>query len=828
MTESPQQAKYLTIDRLYGAPSLNGLSPTGVKYSPDGRRVTFLKGREDDPSRYDLWQFDVATGEQSLLVDSKLLEPDEVELSEEEKALRERKRIAGRKGIVSYDWGNETNILVPIGGDIFLVEVPPASAYGKAPAAPPKKPVVRQITKTDAFEYDARMSPKGRYISFIRDGAVIVYDLVHETEIQVTPDADPDNAISYGVAEFVAQEEMSRYTGYWWSPDEKYIAFTKVDESTVDIIPRFDIAADKVTVINQRYPRAGRPNAIVDLFVHDMVTGDDTEVSWRREDWGPATDQYLARVNWGGSALVVQAVDRDQKYIKATQHWPETGFDREAFYSEDQQNWVNLSSDFVTLSSKQGDSENMGELTVLTTVETPGYRTPVVVSQDGMKPVFGAHPGEVVKAIEAYVPESRELFVTATFDSPLETHLYRAGLPATNEDLESNGFKRLPDSACYDMTPNLPRVTRVCPEPVRLTEMGKSWSITMSPDGKSFVGTSSSPTQPPQTGLYRLTEPVNPDDIPAGHEITPNDPWCVDREPMSARASVDCRPKVELIAWINENKLDENHPYFPYLANHTVPEYGALEAEDGQTLYYSVQFPPGFSRQSDKKYPVIIEVYGGPHVQTVTRNWERLTDVFYTHQGYIVFRLDNRGSYNRGKKFEDVIYHQTGAPEVRDQLKGVEWLKAQPFVDADKIAIQGWSYGGYMTLMTLLQAEPGTFAAAVSGAPVTDWTLYDTFYTERYMGTPQNNPDGYDKASAFYHLKNWTGDLPPLLLIHGMADDNVTFDNSTRFMAEMQQRGMVFELMTYPGQRHGIRGEALQTHLMKTRMEFLNRKLKGE
>ncbi|MEO1786707.1 MAG: prolyl oligopeptidase family serine peptidase, partial [Pseudomonadota bacterium] len=322
----------------------------------------------------------------------------------------------------------------------------------------------------------------------------------------------------------------------------------------------------------------------------------------------------------------------------------------------------------------------------------------------------------------------------------------------------------------------------------RITPLGSSWSITMAPDGKSFVGTSSSPDQPPQTGLYRADG--------------------------------------TLIAWIEENALDETHPYFPYLSDHTVPEYGTLEAEDGQTLYYSIQTPPDFDPA--KRYPVLVNVYGGPGVQTVDRDWERLTDVFYTQQGYIVFRLDNRGTANRGKAFEDVIYRQMGIPEVRDQLLGVGWLKSQPFVDSGRIAIQGWSYGGYMTLMTMLQAEPGTFAAAVSGAPVTDWALYDTFYTERYMDTPEDNPEGYERGSVFYHLDRWEGEMSPLLLIHGMADDNVTFDNTTRLMAALQERELPFELMTYPGQRHGIRGEALQKHLMKTRMAFLDRHLKDD
>ena len=158
-------------------------------------------------------------------------------------------------------------------------------------------------------------------------------------------------------------------------------------------------------------------------------------------------------------------------------------------------------------------------------------------------------------------------------------------------------------------------------------------------------------------------------------------------------------------------------------------------------------------------------------------------------------------------------------------MKGVDWLKAQSFVDAERIGIQGWSYGGYMTLMTLLQAPAGTFAAAVAGAAVADWSLYDTFYTERYMGTPQTNAGGYEASSVFPYLENLS---VPLLLLHGMADDNVTFDNATQVMAKLQELGKPFDLMTYPGQRHGIRGEALQRHLMQTRMSFLNRILKRQ
>ncbi|MFC6198674.1 S9 family peptidase [Ponticaulis profundi] len=828
-----ESGQLLTIERLYASPSLNGPTAKGVKFSPDGQRVTFLKARAEDSARYDLWQFDVATGEQSLLVDSTLLEPEEVELSEAEKALRERKRIAGQKGIVSYDWGTANTILVPIGGDLHLVTLHASSWIGLKPGAethgltmaslaeqlgdvffgeygaeghsldrqsgelrqlkvldsaeetvtspefrnrlvstPEGEAValgdvvalsiktdvseVRQLTQTEAFEYDARVSPRGNYVSFIRDGALFVIELATGKETQITPDAEPENAISYGVAEFVAQEEMSRYTGYWWSPDESYVAYTKVDESTVDVIERFDIAADKTTVIDQRYPRAGRPNAIVDLFVRNIETGETVQIDWRREDWGPATDQYLARVNWtfvhsGARILSVQRVDRDQTKIDVFNAYIEPRnpelevMDTSSFDLDVQDKWVNLSSDYI----------NNG-IGFIRTNETTGFRHILLTPPEAGEATQLTQGEWVVSKIEGSNEENGLVFFTGFKDTPLEKHLYSVPV---------DGGKA-----------------------VRITEAGKSWAITMSPDGKSFVGTSSSPTQPPQTGLYTA--------------------------------------EGELIAWIEENRLDENHPYFPYLENHTTPTFGTLTAEDGQTLHYSYQTPPDFD--PNKQYPVIVEVYGGPHVQTVDRDWEKLSDVFYTHQGYIVFRLDNRGSWNRGKAFEDVIYRQTGGPEVRDQLKGVEWLKEQSFVDADRIAIQGWSYGGYMTLMTLLQAEPDTFAAAASGAPVTDWSLYDTFYTERYMDTPQDNADGYEKSSVFYHLDKWEGDLPPLLLMHGMADDNVTFDNMTRLMAELQQRGLLFDVMTYPGQRHGIRGEALQIHLMKTRMRFLSRYFKSE
>ena len=569
-TEKPAHVNTLPLERLFQSPSLTGPSPRALAFSPDGSLVTFLKPRESDSAQLDLWAFDVASGESFMLVDSTLLEPEEVELSEEEKALRERQRIAGTRGIARYDWGTVDTILVPIGGDLHLIDI-----SGDTPEA-------RQLTETDAFEYDAKVSPGGTYVSFIRDGALFAIELATGEETQLSPDGDADNALSYGTAEFVAQEEMGRYTGYWWSPDDSYVAYTRVDESTVDIVPRADISGSGVTIVEQRYPKAGRPNAVVDLFVRDMATGDAAEVNWRREDWGPATDQYLARVNWDYAhtdGFMVQRVDRDQtriEYVEVLLPDDLEGIQVEVLTEEQHETWVNLSNDLLLSSSGR-----------LLTNEMSGSRH--IVEFDADDAFRGITEGDwAVSAISGYVGGT--VYFTGYKDTPLERHLYSVPFEGG--------------------------------EPTRITPLGQTWSITMASDGQSYIGTSSSPTQPPQVGLYRIDG--------------------------------------TLITWVEENALDGDHPYAPYLEDHTVPEFGTLKAEDGQDLYYSIQLPPEFDES--KQYPVIIEVYGGPGGPRVFGSWRSLSEQYLTREGYIVFRLDNRGvgRSHRSRAFEDVILSPDG------------------------------------------------------------------------------------------------------------------------------------------------------------------------
>lgn len=721
MNRDPERARgeALTIERVFGSPSLAGPSPRRLRFSPDGARVTFLRPREDDRTVLDLWAMDVADGRTYRLVDARALAPEEGELSEAEIQYRERARIS-ESGVVAYDWDAEGRaILVPLDGDLFYVDVESGEA--------------RRLTQTPEFETDARVSPDGRHVSFIRDQNLWVHDL--ETGEARALTEEGEGPVSWGVAEFVAQEEMRRYTGYWWSPGGTQVAVTRIDETPVDIVPRFGITAEGVNVTDQRYPRAGTPNALIELWVIDIASGERVQI-----DLGEETDIYLARVNWNeaGDRLYVQRQNRAQTQLDVLGADPATGAS-DLVLREEAGTWINLSNDLTPL-------EGGG---FLWTSERTGFRHIYHVDAEGE--VRALSQGEwVVERITGLSADGATVYFEGWADTPLERHLY--ALP-----FEGGA-------------------------PVQVTEGAGRWSAELGQGGAAYIGTYSDPDTPPHTGLY----------------------------------SIDG----SRIAWIEENALDENHPYHPFVDAHVSPEFGVLTAADGRTeLHWSMLRPDHCTASA--RCPVIVQVYGGPLVQTVNRGWVNPRDQLFPAQGYILFKLDNRGSSNRGHAFEAALHRRMGIVEAQDQLAGLDYLQGLEFVDPDRIGLWGWSYGGYMTLMTTLQA-PGRYAAAVAGAPVTDWALYDTHYTERYMGMPDENAAGYEAGSAFAHLDGYQ---TPTLIIHGMADDNVTFDHSTRLFAELQRRGERFDMMTYPGERHGVRPPPLQVHLWRTIFGYFEREI---
>ena len=709
----PEPAPTLTFERVFASPSLDGPAPRQVKLSPDGRYLTLLRNRADDRERYDLWGYDIDTREWRMLVDSENLGSGR-ELSEDEKMQRERARVGSLKGIIAYQWAsNGSGVLVPIDGDLFLAKL---------------DGTVTQLTDTEGSELNPGLSSKGGYVSFVRDRRLWVGPVGAEAQ-PVTP--QEGETIRWGEAEFVAQEEMARFRGYWWSPDDKRIVVQRTDEASVGIVTRAAIGAKGTKVFDQRYPAAGTDNAVVDLYVIDPDGGNKVRV-----DLGFDLDVYVARVDWApdGSAIYVQRQNRSQTKTDVLRVDPATGASTIWFTEQAARPdyWVNLTDNYRFLSDGSllwwSERDGFGHF----------YR---YSGRAWTQLTRGTSPTTSLVGLD----EAAGTFTYQATADVLTQQIYRARLDGTGE-------------------------------PELLTDLAFTNNASMDGAGRLLYVSRSGPSQPPQSYI--------------------------------------AAPDGTRVAWIEENSLEGDHPYAPFLAGHTVPEYGTIAAEDGTPLHW-MMLKPNMAR--GKRYPVFFSHYGGPSTQEVTKGWTGALAQAVVDKGYIYFELDNRGSNNRGVDFEQPLYRAMGSAEVRDQKTGALFLKSLDFVDPAKVATYGWSYGGYMTLK-MLEADPGLYAAGISGAPVTRWELYDTHYTERYMGDPREVPDAYKAASA---IPDAAKIADPLLLIHGMADDNVVFENSSELIGVLQESNTPFEMMLYPGYTHRVSGEKIGPHVWNSIFRFL-------
>ncbi|HEX7885905.1 MAG TPA: S9 family peptidase, partial [Phenylobacterium sp.] len=629
------------------------------------------------------------------------------------------------RGVVDYDWDSQGKlILAPVEGDVWLYDVAAKRA--------------RQLTRTAGDEIDAKISPRGGYVSYVRDDNLYVTPTAGGAERALTQDGT--ELKSWATAEFIAQEEMDRSTGYWWSPDDERIALALVDQTGVDVVERPEVNATGARVVAQRYPRPGRPNARVDLYVQALAAGERIKV-----DLGPDPDIYLARVAWSkdGRTLYVQRQSRDQRRLDLLAVDPATGQGK-VVLTETSPHWVDLTDDFKPL--KDG--------TFLWSSERSGWRHLYLYRADGSLVRQVTHGDWPVEAIEGVDEATHTVVFSAHRHRPGERRIYSISYASPGE-------------------------------PKALTMAGGWWTVTVAGQGGAFAGTYQDPRTPPRTALYRADG--------------------------------------QRVRWIEENALQPGHPFWPYADRLRTPEFGTIEAADGSDLWWSLRTPPGFDPAH--RYPVIVQVYGGPGSAQVSATWHTPEDQILLDAGYILFRLDNRGTPNRSVAFKTSIDRRMGQLEVDDQIAGAKYLQSLPYVDPARIGVTGWSYGGYMTLL-LLSAPDSPFTAGVAGAPVSDWKLYDTHYTERFMGTPADNAEGYARSEVVGRLAH----LKPgaLLLMHGMADDNVTFDHSTRVLFALQAQGKPFEMMVYPGLRHrGGWTPMNRMHRALQAVEFFDRKLKA-
>ncbi|NEZ03547.1 S9 family peptidase [Wenzhouxiangella sp. XN201] len=722
------EAAELTLERIFASPDLAGPTLRQPELSPAGDRVTFLKGREDDRNLLDLWEFHVEDGQSRVLVAADAVMADEVELSAAEQARRERERIADLRGIVDYRWsGDGRFLLFPIGGNIYLLDMQAEARE------------VRQLTDSEAFDTDPQIAPDGRHVAFVRERELWLAE-IESGEARPLTDSATETTAS-GVAEFIAQEEMGRSTGFWWSPTGEHIAFLEIDESPVEVTRRYEVEADAIRMVEQRYPYAGTDNVTYRLGVVDITSG---EIEWMA--LGEESDIYIPRVNWlpNGDQLAIQRQSRNQQTLELVVANIDSGEAR-TLLTETSETWINLHDDLHFLDDMPA---------FIWSSERDGFRHLYLYDYEGGLIRRLTDGDWQVDELIGVDEELGMVYFTASEAATTEKHLYRQSL-----------------------------ITR-SPEAVNRISRRSGWhEISMDRQARVYVDTFSNSSQPPQLSLHGIDG--------------------------------------ERLAWLVENRITEDHPYGPWYEDHRPTEFGTIVAPQGHELHYRLLRPAEFD--PDRQYPVFIHVYGGPTHRMVTDSWSRrmLVDQYMARRGYLVFSLDNRGVERQGKAFQDAAYLKLGQVEMVDQMVGVDWLRSQDFVDPERIGMFGWSYGGYMSLLALGQ-YPGEFAAAVSVAPVTDWSLYDTHYTERYLGRPQDHPEAYENGNVLTYADAMAD---PLLLIHGMADDNVLFTHSTKLMHALQERAFPFELMTYPGEKHAIAGDGPRLHVYRTIAEFLDRHL---
>lgn len=690
--------------------------PAAVTVTPNGDAVYFLRSPGRSLVR-DLYVFEKATGrERRVLTAEELLGGGEEQLTDEEKARRERARLTAR-GLAGFSLSPDgKTLLAPLSGKLYLVD---RASGGK------------KVVTPGGFPIDPRFSPDNRHLAYVIDGDLYAYDLAAGAERRLTTRAG--NVASNGLAEFAAQEEMDRAEGYWFSPEGDAIAYQANDDSALETFYIADPANPSKEPNSWRYPRAGQANTDVRLLIVPIGGGEPLSVEWDRRSY-----PYLAAVQWQKGApltLLVQNRAQSEELLLAVDR--RTGATRELLRETDGA-WLNIDPEMPRWLP--------GGKSFLWTSERGGAWQLEERDANGklMRPLLPA--GLVYQGLAHHDEKTGELLVKAS-RSPLDRDLYRLSL------------------ASGKLEPWL--------------EGGGLLDATVAEDGSLRV--------------------VN--------RMPPDGPWSWQVVDAGGK-------KLGELASVAEN------PAFPLR-----PEWLALELEgaDGRaTTFHSVVLrPPDFA--AGRKYPVIVQVYGGPHKQMVRHDAsEYIFAQWLANEGFVVVSIDGRGTPNRGREFERAIRGNLIGPALDDQARALQELGRRiPELDLERVGIFGWSFGGYFSAMAAMQ-RPDLFKAAVAGAPVADWELYDTHYTERYLGDPKKDPEAYRRSSVLEVAKNLSR---PLLIVHGTADDNVYFVHSLRMIEALFAAGRPFEFLPLAGSTHVLADPPAVERLWKRVRDFFRTEL---
>lgn len=718
----------ITIEDIAQAPKPGWALPGELTFSPDDQWITYLQAQGDSIVR-ELHAFNTSSHQQHICVPASGDSASEDNLSLETKLRRERARQL-ELGVIAYTWAPYgERLLVPFPDGLYLQD-------GINPA-------LRRLVSSDlGVIQDPQFSPDGNWVAYVQANEVWVIPAQGGEAKQITSGA-AETGKTHGLAEFIAQEEMHRSRGYWWSPDSQFIAFEEADETHIPvyrIVHQGQEFTGEGAQEDHHYPFAGFPNARVKLGVVSRSGGDPL---WM--DLGADEDIYLARVNWlPDGQLTAQIENREQTQLDLLSFDPQTG-QAHLLLREETPIWINVHDMFYPFQTGPFAGS------FLWGSERTGFRHLYLYSREGMLLKSLTNGDWMVEQLAGVDETNGIVYFTATRESPLEAHLYAVRM-------QTGG--------------GLPE------EPKRITQEAGTHQVILDHACRTFIDIHHSLQVPPHIRLCALAD---------GSTLA------ILFEPQDPRLS---RLSLE------------------------PPEMVTLQSRDGTTLYGAIYRPTTGSAP----YPTIVSIYGGPQVQMVANHWRMTSELraqYLRQQGYLVFVLDNRGSAHRGLAFEGAIKHHFGQLELQDQIDGIHWLTEQGLTDPQRVGIYGWSHGGYMSAMALTHA-PEVFKVAVAGAPVTNFDGYDTHWSEHYMGTPQDNPDGYREGSVMPYVHQMTGKL---MLVHGLIDENVHFRHTARLVNALIKARKSYELLLFPDERHMPRHLADRVYMEERILSFLEKEL---
>jgi dipeptidyl-peptidase 4 len=686
--------------------------PRSFQVSPDGARIIFLRSQGGTDPVTCLWVRDLDAEAERLVVDPASLGGDTDE-PPEERARRERSREAAG-GVVAFatDAGCELATFA-LAGRVYVTELS-AGGHGAT------------LVDTASPAIDPRLDPAGQRVAYVCEGALRLADLRTGSDVElIGPGADAD--VSYGLAEFVAAEEMHRYRGYWWAPDGSALLVARVDNGPV---PRWfiaDPANPERPPAQLSYPAAGTPNADVSLLVV-RLDGSTVPVQW-----DASRHHYLAAADWDAAGPLALVQSRDQRSALLLAVNPETG-ETESLREDSDPNWLDL---------VPGVPARLADGRVVWTVTSDGARRllvapPAALADGSAAPV--TPPELQVREVLSVTAET--VLFAASDGEPTQTGIWACG-PAG--------------------------LTQVSTEPGVHTAIQGAGTIVLTSRTMAELDST--------TTVLRADSP--------GYPV------------IATIGSVADRPLI-------------------------TPVVRLLKA-GSRELRTALLLPTGYQPGSGP-LPVLMDPYGGPHAQRVLASADAyLTSQWFADQGFAVIVADGRGTPGRGTEWDRAIAGDFAGPILDDQVDALtavaQLCAADGTADLDltKVGIRGWSFGGYLAALAVLR-RPDVFGAGVAGAPVTEWRLYDTHYTERYLGDPNSDPKVYDRNS----LTDYAAELTrPLMIIHGLADDNVVVAHSLRLSSALLAAGRSHFVLPLSGVTHMATQEEVAENLLLLQVDFL-------